>query len=204
MVKILSQSGDSLADIYDVEGSIAGIEHLETHDLPIVHELGATVFAERFSAFVFVQNSGNVAQNTAINLVASGGLDGINRVLGVSVITDDASRLANMALMVRAEEADDREFPIWVWDGANNLPIRMDDQSSGVTAFEILTGSAPHTMLPSFVGGDVRSPQFARSFALRGITTGFGAGTVFVHGIYYLARARQAGLSSRGLPMPSW
>ena len=45
MVKILSQAGISLADLYNVEGSIAGIEQLDTRELPIVHEMSGTIFS---------------------------------------------------------------------------------------------------------------------------------------------------------------
>lgn len=202
MVKILSQSGNSLADMYDVVGSVAGIEQLETRELPIVHEMGRTIFSERFSTIIRRQTSGAVAQNTDINIVTADLPSVPSRLLGVAVISDSGARILRLTAACRSSQ-NLREFPVWVYDGTNFLPISLVDNGAAVAQFDLLLPNAQATMLPSFTGGSGQ-PQVVEELALRGRTTGFGAGTVFVRVLYYLAFAQITGISSRGLPIPSW
>lgn len=202
MTKILSRSGDSLADVYDIEGSIAGIEQLETRELPIVHEMGATLFSERFSTTTRRATTGNLLQdvNFAINLTDLPGTP--TRLLGVTVLTNNAARILRAAVMVRDSVGTTRESPIWVWDAATSLPIRLVEEGTEAD-FDVLVGSAPTIFVPNFVGGRLQ-PQVANEFIIRGRTTGFGAGTVFVTALYYIAFGQIGGISSRGLPIPGW
>jgi len=200
VVKILSRSGASLADIYDVEGSIAGIDQLDTRELPIVHEMGATVFSERFSTQVLRATTGAIAQNTDIGLtITTPGP--VARLLAVSIITDAASRILHTTLLVR-DEVNSQDFPVWVWDATNNLDVRMQDDGT-VAVFELLLGSAAADMLPSFIGGTDQAVTVDQ-LVLRGRTTGFGAGDVTVTALIYVAFSLLGGVSSRGLPIPSW
>ena len=64
MPKILSQAGDSLADSYDVAGSIAGVDDLITQDVQLLHEMGGTIFSERLTSQVLTIASGSIAQNS--------------------------------------------------------------------------------------------------------------------------------------------
>ena len=204
MVKVLSQSGDSLADIYDVEGSIAGIEHLETHDLPIVHEMGATVFSERFSTDIRRIQTGNLAQSTNFSQVDTGVPQMPTRLLSVGIISDDASRIASLALVIQ-NPVTEQDVPIWVYDGTNFLDIRLVLDDATIATYDLLLGNIQASFIPNMVGGSgQRVEQMASSLALRGITTGFGAGTVFVQALLYLGFAFQRGISSRGVPFPSW
>ena len=208
MVKILSQSGSSLADIYEAEGSIAGIDQLDTRELPIVHEMGQTVFSERWRTSIRRTASGAIAQNiTFDNSIAD--LPAVpTRLLGVAVFSDVASRISQAALVGRDADAG-REFPLWVYDGeggASFTTVRMVDDGGAAGNVQLLHGRASNDFLPNFVGGSgQRSSTIVDRIVLRGLTTGFGAGTVFIRGLYYIASSGAAGtLDSRGLPIPSW
>ena len=202
MVKILSQAGISLADIYDVKGSIAGIEQLETRELPIVHEVGATVFSERFSTTVRRRASGNLNQSTTFDLILTDLPDVPSRLLGVAILCDVPSRISFAAVLVR-DPIGGREMPVWVYDAPNASTVRIVDNGAAVANTEMLHGNSNLDYVPNFVGGSGQ-PQIVDDIALRGQTTAFGAGTVFITGLYYIAFGQVGGISSRGLPIPSW
>ena len=80
MPKILAQAGISLADVYDVEGSIAGTDELLSEDVSLVHEMGGHMMSERCRSFVVTLATGDQIQNA--NFAATGGLipDSPNRI----------------------------------------------------------------------------------------------------------------------------
>jgi len=203
MVKILSRSGTSLADIYDVKGSIAGIDQLETRELSIVHEMGATVFSERLHTTIRRATDDALAQNTAFEAIITNLPSVPTRLLGMAVVTDDASRISRAAVMLRdPESSGGTEIPIWAWDQSTSVRVNFIDLGSSVT-FDLLV-SAPPVFVPTFIGGSGQQPDPVDEIVLRGVTTGFGAGTVFMRVFYYMAFPFLGGLSSRGLPVPSW
>ena len=203
MPKILSQAGNSLADIYDVKGSIAGVESLETRDLPIVHEMGATVFSERYATTFRRSVSGNIAQSTAFDLAITNLPATPTRLLGIAVVSDDGSRIARAVCVVHDPDAN-QDIPIWAFNG-NLITIDMIDDNAARAAFSLLRGERDATFIPTMIGGNGQSNQdMVDQIALRGDTSAFGAGTVFVRVLYYFAFAFQGGVSSRGLPIPSW
>lgn len=203
MAKVLSQAGNSLADVYDVEGSIAGIDHLETHELPIVHEMGATVFSERYNTDIRRAPTGAIAQNVAFNVFVTGLPPTPTRLLGVAVFADDATRVLQAAVFAREPDRG-RDMPIWVWDGTTSIISTFDDNGSSA-AFDLLVGSVAMNMVPTMVGAVGQpQPQMVSDLVFRGLTTGFGAGTVAITALYYSANAQLGGVSSRGLPIPGW
>lgn len=205
MVKILSKSGDSLADTYDVLGSIAGIEQLEAGEVSLVHEMGSVIFSERLSTVVRRLVTGAINQSSSFNVTLTNLPDTPTRLLGVAVFADDGNgvRIAECSIFARNRAAQ-REFPVWVYDGTTIIPSRFLDE--GVTAdFDLLVGSAPMSMLPSFVGGTGQPhPGQMNDVAMHGLTTAFGAGNVTITAYLYIALAQIGALSSRGLPIPSW
>ena len=201
MVKILSQGGRSLADMYDVEGSIAGIDHLMSHELTLVHEMGATLFSERFRTTIR-RATVSVAQSTAITLDITNLPESITRLLGVQVIADDATRVGNC--VVSLSESDDlQDFPVWVYSGNDEVVRVIDDGSLGT--FELLIPNAGGLFLPSFAGGSNQpGDDHIEDIHLRGISTGFGAGTVIVTLLVYLGFTYSGGVSGYGARVPSW
>ena len=208
MVKIQAQAGNSLADIYDVKGSVAGIEHLETHDLPIVHEMGATVFSERFSQDIRRLQTGALAQNTNWDIIVANLGDNAVRIFGLAVHVDVTSRVSVASIAIN-REINGREVPIWAWDtGASDIEVAVRySDDGGATATVIFLRPLVHFgILPSMTTG-AEQPTRNNRIAFRGRTSGFGAGTVqatvdIITGFGEIQSG--GGLSSRGLPVPSW
>ena len=203
MSKILTKSGDSLADLYEVEGSIAGIEELETRELPIVHELGHTVFSERLGGIVRRANSGSIAQNVSFDVILATGFPGIWRIVSVVVMTTDVARVTRAQVSIGNAD-DGREVPIFVWDTTlgTSAPVRIVENGGVVGDLDFLfpLGSL---QVPSLGVGPGQRDQMEQ-LVLRGLTAGFGAGTVNIIALIYVAFTHAGGLSSRGLPIPSW
>ena len=200
MVKILSQGGRSLADMYQVEGSIAGIDQLETRELPIVHEMGATLFSERFRTTFRRGTTGPVAQSATPNISITNMPEGISRILGVQVITDDSSRIANVQVSVHDAVAA-QDFPIWTWEVGNSDPIRLTDNAVGLTA-EVLVPNEGQ-LLPCFVTNGQTRLEISQ-IHLRADTTAFGAGNVFLTLLVHFAFTFTGGVSAFGARVPSW
>jgi len=201
MPKILSQSGISLADTYDVEGSIAGIETLETRDLPIVHEMGGTVMSERIVGNVFRAIADDVLQNTDFNILLNTLPIMPNRLLAVQIFTDAVARVARAAVIMSSPPL--REIPIWVWDQTNSISVDFSDNGAAVAAHVVLEPVAALSHVPNMFFGSAQPRPADRAF-LRGRTAGFGAGTVDITMLLYVAFPEVQGIPSIGLPVPSW
>ena len=189
--------------MYDVEGSIAGIESLETRELPIVHEMGATLFSERLSGAFNRQTSTALAQNLTWDIEVQVGTV-VARILGLCVYTPlNSGRIDHVTVSIR-ESVANREVPIFVWDAATGGVVAARFRDNGAAAAEVimLENMLDIATLPSmlFTGQPVTVDQIA----FRGLTTGFGAGTVECMMTFYRAFSQRDGLSSRGLPIPGW
>jgi len=205
MTKILSQSGQSLADIYDVEGSVAGIDQLETRELPIVHEMGQTVLSERFTTRIFRISSGTPAQNTGFSVEETNLPETPTRLLGLQVIATDPTELTRVAVLA-TDPTLGQDFPLWVWDTTLSLGevVVLEDATVAVTR-SILLPRPSMSVFPAFVGGKEQQSSQVSSVTLTGLTAGFGAGTTNVVALLYLAfPLRDINISSKGLPIPSW
>ena len=206
MVKVLTQSGDSLADIYDVEGSIAGIEQLETNELPIVHEMGATVFSERFSMAIRRETTGAIAQSISWNNTFADLPAGPFRITNVFVFVNTASRVSTAVVSLRSV-VNDREVPFWTFDENDDDQVRVRIQDDGAavgTVTSLVPVNAAQKIVPHIAAG-IGQPQRLEEIVFRGQTNAFGAGDVTVTCLVELAFSQiRPGLSSRGLPVPSW
>ena len=201
MAKILSKSGDSLADVYNVLGSVAGIDELQSKDVNLVHEMGATLFSERFSSEMVLIDTGGAAQNVTFDVVTT--FPETTRILGVQLVATDATRVAQISCgIVSGTAVGNQEIPIASWDAALSFgPIRLILAGS-IQNRDLLFLANPAQVPNLLIGSS--SPRPARAIAIRGVTTGFGAGTVNVSAILFLAFAQSEALSSRGLPIPGW
>lgn len=205
MVKILSQSGTSLADLYDVEGSIAGIEQLDTRELPIVHEMGATLFAERFNTTIRRGETAGILQNANFDIEITDLPSAVFRIFGVSVFINNTARVLFASVSVRAPNTLS-EFPIWVWDQAVDIEVRARLAAGGAVSTRLLLRPVQLLeALPQMMAGE-ESPNATpvRDIVLRGTTAGFGAGTVVITVLVHIGFSQLSGLSSHGLPIPSW
>jgi len=200
--KILSQAGISLADQYDIEGSVAGVEELDSESVKTVHEMGATIFSERLGGLLRRSTTGAIAQNITFGDVLN--LPNIStRIYGIQVITDDPTRLSRVVVHARDQQATVQEHPIWVWDTVTSVSVPIVD--AGVLA--------THFMLSSLINIGVTSPIMLfgttsdspiSQLAFRGLTAGFGAGTVTVTALIYHGFSQLGGISSYGVALPSW
>lgn len=208
--KVLAQAGFSLADIYDIEGSIAGIDHVDTHEVHLSHEMGGTVFSERLQSFILLGRTGDVAQNTNFDVDIAGDLPvAISRILGVFVLADTVARV-NHACISISNNITGREMPIWSWDDADDgeTQVRYVDDGEAAAVFFGLrqTGINRLPTLLTQIGSDKSMPRIF----LRGATLGFGAGTVETIALVHVAVPSPgtpvpAGApSSFGLPIPGW
>lgn len=203
MVKILSQAGITLADVYNVEGSVAGIEQLETRELTIVHEMGGTIFSERLTGAIRRITTGALTQNTDFNVVITDLPDGIWRVLNVLVIASATTRVSRAQLSIR-DALDGREVPMLVWDVANDLESIVEIvENGGATGSQFALIPATGWQTPT-MGVGIGQRATVNELALRGRTSSFGAGNVTVIALIYIAHSHVGGISSRGLPIPGW
>jgi len=205
MPKVLAQTGTSLADVYDVEGSIAGVEQLISQDVQLTHEMGQTIFAERLVTSVIRIPSTAIEASTAWNVVFSALTLQPVRVIGVQVSNignNSAARVTDAQLSIR-EPVQGREVAIWVWDGNVNA-IRIVEDDDPVAAAEILRYNPGDIPGFPFIMAPTTAPRIRPEISFRGITAAFGAGTVELVANIYLAFAAVGGVSSEGLPVPSW
>ena len=201
MAKILSKSGDSLADVYDIEGSIAGIEDLQSKDVNLVHEMGGTIFSERLSAQMVLVASSGVLQS--VTFTAGVTIPVTSRLLGLAVVVTLASRITQLSVGIGSPVAiDDTEIPIFVWenaDAAQDVEVLIDGT---VESRELLISPGGIFAPTILMGND--SPRRANIIQLRGETNAFGAGNIAVTVIAHILFPQRGGLSSRGLPIPGW
>ena len=204
MTKILSRSGDSLADIYDVKGSIAGIDQLETRELPIMHEMGHTVFSERFGSNIPRGDATALAQNLTWDVTLSGFGRTVVRILSLMVFANVGGRITNAQVSVRSP-ALGREVPIWYWNSTvdSELTIRMQDDGGALGNFTLLRPVQLFEGIPNILTG-VDQRTRVDEVVFRGLTSGFGAGTVQPRVVLHTAFSEEGGLGSRGLPIPGW
>ena len=203
-VKILSRSGVSLADTYDVVGSIAGVEELDSESVKVVHEMGGTIFAERFSTTVRRVVTGDILQSADFNAFISDLPGTPIRILNVTVLNlgnDSVARVSRVSAWMRDPVAG-RESPLWVWGGGVTVQ-NVVDNNAAVTNIEVLEPAPEFTVLPLIAAGGLQ-PQSVSDLVLRGRTLAFGAGNLELTLLVYIAFSDPQGLSSFGLPVPSW
>lgn len=204
MVKILSSSGRSLSDLYDVQGSIVGIEQLESREVSLVHEMGGTIFSERYSTFTRRAITGDISQSTAFNVVLEDLPSHFFNLIAISVLVSTAARVSNASVAIR-NPLSGREMPIWIWASATDaeIAVRFSNDGAAVATGIFLQPNLANVQLPQMMAG-AGQPQHVSSLALRGFTSAFGAGTVEVTAFLHVEFAALGALSSRGLPFPSW
>lgn len=209
MAKILAQAGASLADVYNVEGSSAGINTLSSEEVQLVHEMGGTIFAERVGSEILTVNTGDLLQTVAWNLQIPSLTQTPMRILGVSVISDVGNRVTRAVVSIATEPVitAGREIPIYVWDSAEDLALTIPwvDDGAAVANEAYLRQVTPVPGVPGMMfGSDSRPNRRTPAIRFRGLTATFGAGTVRIVCQVHVAWAEIGGLSSHGLPLPGW
>jgi len=206
--KILSQAGVSLADVYDIEGSVVGLEELDVENIKGVHELGAQIHSERLLVFGLDANSGLVAQSTNWSISLGGFPDSINRILSICFIADTAARVDFCNLNI-LDGGSLQGHPIAAWD--SNVDVEQQVRWLNPTiATETLLMPTRQIAggLPTILARTGAS-EVMPTLEFRGRTLGFGAGTVRTRALIQVARPDRGNPapgepSSHGLPIPSW
>jgi len=204
--KVLGDAGRTLADVYDIDGSIVKIGELDSESVKTVHEMGSTIFAERIEGHILTASTAALAQNVGIT-ASIAGLPKVPtmRLLALMVTVDTTSRVLTCNVSIRGQAQAGglaQQMPIWVWDGSNEDTVRffIDDVTTNALA---LRAQPEYTFLPNMLIG-FPQPVRANSLHLGGFTSGFGAGDVTLTLTAYLALAASPSLGSGGLPIPSW
>lgn len=202
--KVQTKSGSSLADTYDVVGSIAGIDALDLDEIKGVHELGSTIMSERLQQFQFEVAPAAVAQSLSWDTELASFQFAPTRILQLAVFANQAARITNISVMIH-DNLTNVEVPIFTWNsGVHNEYIVRADAGGGVstlTYFEPALVMTPTMML--------RNERAMPSIFFRGTTSGFGAGSVVPRLVILIARPgpriEVAGTPrSHGLPLPGW
>ncbi len=209
MPKILAQAGISLADVYDVQGSIAGTEELASRDVSLMHEMGGQIFSERLLFFTETIDALAVNQSTEFEVEFAALPDCPNRILNCSVVINNATRVDSVQLSITPPAADaGSDSPFFVWDTAVDIEQNILISLGGGAAGNRFCLSPLIQRTPTLITrGDVT--QVMPTINMRGITSAFGAGDVSISGIVHLCRAQPespapGAPSSHGLPLPSW
>jgi len=200
LTKILSKSGDSLADTYDVVGSIAGIDELESREVNLIHEMGGTIFSERYGGSIRRVSTGNIAQSTPFEATIAG-LTSNSKVEAITVLVDTVARTLFANVSLQSLTVGTRGIPIWNWDETNEDTIRFFDVT--LANKNVLRPFPEYTRLPVYIQG-TNQDEGVQSIVLRGTSATFGAGTVDITLLAFVSFAQTGGVSSRGLPLPSW
>lgn len=164
--------------------------------------MGGTIFSERLGGHIRRLSSTDLAQNLSWNITLTSAVE-IVRVLGIAVFTDTVARLIIATLSMR-DPASEREVPIFTWDNNEGSVIaRMQDDGGAVGEFDLLTPVNQGAVAPTMLLGTNQDPRM-NEIVFRGTTAGFGAGTVEAVALVHVIFPELGGLSSRGLPVPSW
>lgn len=208
--KILGRSGESLADSYDVEGSIVKYGELDTETVQAVHEIGAVQFSERLVGMI-IEGSSTVSASGNFQASLGGAIANVPmvRIIALQVLVDTAGRIAHAAVNLRGDirpaaggPSVAQSIPVWVFDGTNTDTVRCmsDDTLADQNSLRPLSN---YTQLPTALIGPTQQIAVDRVHC-NGSASAFGAGTVTVTVRAYILFSESQGLSSRGVPIPSW
>jgi len=203
--RIRSQAGISVSDQYDFEGSSDGIEEFEVRTIQGVHDFGPTLFSERLMGRIDRSVSSALLQNAEVDVDLGAFPSLPSRVYGFQVFVDTASRLTNLNINIAAERGTIREFPVWIWDGSGEQTVRLIDNGAAVGDVTLLTPTAP-TQVQQFLLIGNGQPLEVANVEMRGLTSGFGAGTVTVTVLTFIAfpGTTSGALATFGSSLPSW
>jgi len=206
--KILSQAGTSLADSYDVEGSVVGVERLDASDVKLVHEMGGTMHAERMNSLIIRLSSTSLAQNLTWGI--SGGLlpDVATRILAVFVTADVIARTAFCSIAL-GDTLTSEECPFWTWDTNADIDKGIQWREAGAAVGTVRALVPDQTQNVPCLATRIGAGRLPQQLVFRGLTAGFGAGAVEVQANILVARASAPVPTpgepiNFGLPLPGW
>lgn len=215
MALIQGSIGHSLARIYDTVATKLNLKRIYGEDVGLTHDMGWVAFSEAFRLGIRTVAASNVAQSTAFGTVTTDLPEGPFRIMGIQVICETTTTVSNVTVSARRSDGA-IEFPLFIWDATSDIEVTSRFNPGPGTGDNILlmpTESAqvadlPVTLLQQSPGAPrIRAANVIDDLSIRGTTTAFGAGSVDVTAIVFLALL--AGPNSevsgpQGIPFPSW
>lgn len=214
--KILGKSGESLGASYDVEGSQVAIKTLKDEEgVSLVHEMGGVQFSERLFMRILNWNTGALSASSsfyvrstsagwAASLPAPAASVRIYSVQAMVETSDGFNGSVTRCSILAHDEDNDNDCPIWVYNGTAEVQLNMHLAGSAVTAWDVGTRQSNiGQMSPVMLQGGSRVGQIDE-LVLSGTMAAFGAGTRTVHAVVLIGSTDPEGLSSVGVPIPSW
>jgi len=204
MSRALGQGGISLADTYDVDGSIVQVDELDAEEgVHLSHEMSTTIWSER-AGQVFTQiSNGDVLQTVVWDVFSAIGPNVIQRILNIQVISE-ADRIDHCGISLQDPDSE-REMPLFVWDSGTDpaVPFRWSRDGGAASQFLLLQPAYNYSPEMMFRHG---ANKLTPRLVFRGLSTTFGAGNVEAFALIHLARAEPTDRvnSSFGLPVPGW
>jgi len=202
MSRILTKSGASLADVYDVEGSVAGIEELNSESVFLTHEMGATILSERLVSETTIFQTGDLLQTVDFEVFEPQPLVH-SKIVALTVMTNQASRIGTICVGFTDSVVGLNTNPIYSFEtgkGSDFTRVIRTRVDGNLVDIGELVPSNP-AIVPVFQCGAAVDVQ---RLAAIGKTLTFGAGTIQLTIMVTRVFPRLGGVSSRGLPVPSW
>lgn len=211
--------GSTLSQHYDTQGQQMGSPgaEIEADRILLTHEMGTVMFGEKVRVRIRRLACLALNQSSTGEQILTDLPQGPWRILGLTVMTPDATAVAadfsGVSLAMRDPDSQ-RETLLWGWNNATLVNFRYSvDSTIGVAAHATFIPTAVQSnawsamgLMPNFCVSSKLTPQQSVSeLALRVTTAAFGAGTrdVLANVAIGFALPSVGGIAS-GLPVPSW
>ena len=172
--------------------------------------MGSTIFSERVRGGIIRRSSTALLQNTTWDVTLTLPV-GVTRIHRWAVVADASGRTQHCQLSIaNSGTGIGTDLPFWAWDIATTdieKEIRMQIAGAAVATESYLQLGLPGSGGGSFMAYGTAQPNsgnVVNQLIFRGLTSGFGAGTVTVTAIVFDAFPQLSAPASRGLPIPGW
>lgn len=205
MPKIQAKAGASLADQYDVLGSIAGVDELLSKDVSLVHEMGEVLLSERMGTSILQMSTAALVADTNFEITTTTLPDTPTRIMAIECLSlaGDINEIARAAVTLQ-DPSSGREFVIWSFDETNDTEqsVFWSDNGAARSAVNFMLPSinfAPLLLMRMGVLDDMPTLNFTgRSAAVVGTTV------VARVMLYFASPSGGPAGATVGLPIPSW
>jgi len=175
--------------------------------------MGAAIFSERLAGQVFRLFFDDITQTVTLGASFTGLPETPFRLAGFQILVEGGLEARLTRIVASLSELDAggtaiQEIPFWSWDTTlgTSETVRMIDGGAAAANFDLLI-PAPSNLpqLPQILTGAFQ-PGVVNGITCRGLTATFGAGDVDIIALAYILfpDAAGSGISSQGLPIPSW
>jgi len=194
MGKILGSIPSALSGLLDIEGGQVLVDELrEQEGVSLVYDIGQLIESETLRVATRSFDTGAINQSITSTATLTG-MPQMCRILGIDVLTDDATRVSQVTLfgddigLADAAATNARCQLMWNWVNAGRTLPRPGGYSAGDAALStiLLAEAADNNLLgptPIFFNQQGVAQRSGHENLIIGVlSTGFGAGTVRVTG----------------------